>query len=99
MTNIYFFQLVGVLLTGLGMIGLSASYYLYGQPLSRKEQVRLGKNSSFRRMPIRIDTVASVAFFLGGMGILTWSKFSLCTFLAYWLPNLPNAIRFILSCR
>jgi hypothetical protein len=100
MSNIYFFQLIGVLLTGLGMIALTASSYLYGKPLSRDERFRMGeKRTNVRWLPINLETMLSAALFLGGMGILAWSKFSLCAFLAYWLPDLPDAIMFLLSCR
>ena len=100
MTNIYFIQLIGVLVTGLGMIALTVSYYLYGIPLSRDEEIRMNKTGKrFRRMPFNLETIISSIFFLGGMGILTWSKFSLCAFLNYWLPTMPDAIMFLLSCR
>ena len=99
MANIYFIQLIGVLVTGLGIIALTASYYLYGKPLSRDEEIRLDKTGKgFRRIPINLETVVSSAFFLGGMGILTWSKFTPCAFLRYWLPTLPDAVKFLLSC-
>lgn len=97
MFGIYFIQLIGVVLTGLGMMALMASSYLFGRPVSWNERRRMGANT--RRLPINFETLVSVAFFLGGMGILTWSKFNICPFLAYWLPDLPDAIRFILSCR
>ena len=100
MTNIYFIQLIGVLVTGLGMIALTATYYLYGNPLSRDEEIRMNKTGKgLRRMPFNLETIISSIFFLGGMGILTWSKFSLCAFLNYWLPTMPDAIMFLLSCR
>ena len=103
MTKFYFIQLVGVVLTVLGMIALtatSATSYLYGKPLSRDERLRMGeKRTNIRRMPINLETIITVVFFLGGMGILSWSKFSLCIFLTYWLPNLPDALIFLLSCR
>jgi len=100
MPNIYLVQLVGVLLTGTGIVALTASSYLYGKPLSRDERRRIGENrSNVRRLPINLETILSAAVFLGGMGILTWSKFNLCTFLGYWLPDLSDAILFLLSCR
>ena len=100
MPNLYLIQLVGVLLTGLGMIALAASSYLYGKPISRDERLRMGeKRTNVRRLPINLETIVSAAFFLGGMGILAWSKFDLCRFLTHWLPNLPDALMFILSCK
>jgi hypothetical protein len=99
MPNFYFIQLIGVLLTGLGMVALAASSYLYGKPLSGDERIRTGeRRTNVRRLPINLETVVSAAFFLGGMGILSWSKFDLCNFLAYWLPDLPDTIRFLFSC-
>ena len=80
MPNIYLVQLVGVLLTGTGMAALTVSSYLYGKPLSRDERRRIGENrSNFRRLPINLEAIISAAFFLGGMGILAWSKFN-CSF-------------------
>ena len=100
MVNIYFIQLIGVLVTGLGMIALTVSYYLYGTPLSRDDEIRLKKvGKGFRRMPFNLETILSAVFFLGGMWILSWSKFNLCAFLNYWLPTMPDAIMFLLSCR
>jgi len=100
MSNIYFIQLIGVLLTGLGMVALTVSSYLYGMPLSQEEKRRTGeKRSNVSHLPINLETIVSSVFFLGGMGILAWSKFNLCGFLGYWLPNIPDAILFWLSCR
>jgi hypothetical protein len=99
MANLYFIQLIGVLVTGLGMVALTASYYLYGKPLSRNEEFRMNRTGKgFRRMPLNLETIVSALFFLGGMGILTWSKFNPCAFLNYWLPAMPDAIMFLLSC-
>ena len=100
MSNIYAIQLLGVLLTATGVIALTATSYVYGTPLSREERSRTGeRRSNFRRVPINLEAVLSAACLLGGMGLLTWSKFNLCAFLAYWLPNLSDALMFILSCR
>jgi hypothetical protein len=98
MSNIYLIQLVGMLLTIIGMAALTAVSYVYGKPLSRDERRRLGRDSNTRRLPINLETILAAAFFLGGAGILTWSKFNLCGFLRYWVPNLPDAIMFLLSC-
>jgi len=103
MTNVYLIQLIGVLLTAAGMIALAVSAYLFGTPLSREEKRRAGgdweRKGDVYRMPINLETLASAAFLLGGLAILTWTKFNLCAFLAYWLPSLPEAIRLLLSCR
>jgi len=100
MANIYFIQLAGILMTGLGAIVLTTSYYLYGQPLSRDERIRMGKKrGAFRRIPINLEIIVSTVLFLGGMGVLKWSKFNACTFLSYWLPELPDVLRLLLSCR
>jgi hypothetical protein len=102
MTNVYFIQLIGVLLTAAGIVALTATTHLYGTPLSAEERRNLGRKLEHRnwyRLPIRLETLASTAVFLGGMGILAWSKFNLCGFLAYWLPSLPEALRIFMSCR
>jgi len=100
MTNPYFVQLIGILLTGAGVVALTAAVRIFGRPLTRDERLRAGdKPSDTYRLPINLETVASGAVFLAGVGILTWSKFNLCAFLAHWLPDLPEAIRLLLSCR
>jgi len=99
MLNIYLIQLAGVITTILGIVALTASSYLYGKPLSREDKQRMGKTgSNVYRLPINLETVLSAALFLGGAGLLTWSKFSLCGFLKYWVPSMPDAIMFLLSC-
>ena len=98
MQNIYVIQLIGVLAAATGMVALTAVSYVYGSPLSRDERHRLGRDSNTRRLPINLETILAGAIFVGGMGILTWSKFNLCGFLSYWIPNIPDAIMFLLSC-
>jgi len=101
--NNYFVQLIGILLTVAGMIALTVSARLFGTPLSNEEKRRAGdkrnRGGDVYRLPINLEVIVSTAFFLGGIGILTWSKFNLCVFLAYWLPGLPEALRLLLSCR
>lgn len=99
MTNTYFIQLVGILLTLAGIVALTASARLFGTPLTRDEQERHAMQGDSYRLPINWTTLASGAFFLGGIGILTWSKFSMCSFLLYWIPNLPDAFKLFMSCR
>lgn len=100
MINPYFIQLIGILLTGAGMVALAAAARIFGKPLTREERLRSGnKPSGTYSLPINLETVASAAMFVTGIGILTWSKFKLCTFLIYWIPKLPPEIRFWLSCR
>ena len=100
MANPYLIQLIGVLLVGAGMVALTAASYAFGKPLTHEERLEIGKgDKNIYRLPINLETIASAAVFLGGMGILWWSKFNFCAFLAYWLPNLPEAIRLLLSCR
>jgi len=103
MTNPYFIQFIGVLLTAAGMIALAVSAYLFGTPLSCEEKRRAGRDwerkGDVYRLPINLETLASAVFLLGGFALLTWTKFNLCAFLAYWLPSLPEAIRLLLSCR
>jgi hypothetical protein len=101
--NIYLIQLVGVLLAAAGIIAMMASAHLFGTPLSPAEKRRASDEWNRRRdvyrLPINHETIASAIFFLGGIGILAWSKFELCAFLAYWLLPLPDAARLLLSCR
>ena len=103
MANIYLIQLVGVMLALAGIIALTASAHLFGTPLSPAEKRRASDEWNRRRdtyrLPINLESIASAIFFLGGIGILSWSKFELCAFLAYWLPPLPDAVRLLLSCR
>jgi hypothetical protein len=99
MTNPYFIQLIGVLLTFAGIVALTAASRIFGSPLTREERRELGKDGDWYRLPINLETIASGALFLAGIGILKWSNFSLCAFLAYWLPDLPEAMRLLLSCR
>jgi len=98
MANIYIIQLIGVLLVAAGLAALTASAYVLGRPPTRDERSKTDRNSS-RHLPIDLPTVASTAFVLSGMGILAWSKFDICAYLAYWLPSLSESIRFWLSCR
>jgi hypothetical protein len=102
MSNIYFIQLIGVLLTAAGMIALMGSAYLYGTPLTRAEKRERGddrgRGGYVYRLPFNLETLISTAFLLGGVGILTWAKFNLCAFLAHWLPDLPEALRIFMSC-
>jgi len=100
MTNPYFIQLIGIIITVAGMIALTATAHLFGKPLTRDERLRMGeRQSNVSRLPINLETVVSAVVFLAGIGILTWTKFSLCAFLIYWLPDLPVAIKFWLACR
>lgn len=100
MSKIDFIQLIGVLLAAAGVVALTAAEHIFGRPLTRDERDRVGaKKSHMTWLPINLETVASAAVFLGGIGILTWSKFDLCVFLAHWLPDLPEALRLLMSCR
>lgn len=98
MTNIYFIQLVGLVLLAAGILALTAAAHVFGTPLTREESREIGKEGNWYRLPINLETIASSLVFLAGMGILSSSKFSLCAFLAYWLPEFPVAIKFWLSC-
>jgi hypothetical protein len=101
--NIYLIQLVGVMLAAAGIIAMTASAHLFGTPLSPAEKRRASDEWNRRRdtyrFPINLESIASAIFFLGGIGILLWSKFELCAFLSYWLPPLPEGVRLLLSCR
>jgi|ERR1043166_3570777 4-amino-4-deoxy-L-arabinose transferase-like glycosyltransferase len=103
MESLYLIQLVGVVLVTAGLIALTAAAHVFGAPLSPEEKRRASDEWNRRRdayrLPINLEAVASTIFFLGGIGILIWSKFSLCAFLAYWLPPLPALAKLLLSCR
>jgi hypothetical protein len=100
MGNIYVIQLTGILLTAAGLAALTASAYVYGRSLTRDEKLRMGnERKNIRRLPLNLETIASTAFVLIGIGILNWSKFNLCAYLAYWLPGLSSSIKFWLSCQ
>jgi hypothetical protein len=98
MANPYFIQLIGLLLTLAGMIALTASAKCFGTPLTRGEQRSSGQRGNSYSLPINWSAPASGAFFLGGMGMLTWSEFDMCPFLGYWMTNLPEALKLFLSC-
>jgi hypothetical protein len=103
--NTFLIQLIGLVLAVAGMIALTASAHLFGTPLSSAERRRASDEWNRRRdayayrLPINLESIVSAIFFLGGIGILVWSKFELCTFLAYWIPSLPEVARILLSCR
>jgi hypothetical protein len=103
MANLYLIQLVGVMLATAGIISFAASAHLFGTPLSPAERWRASDEWNRRRdiyrLPLSVETIASMLFLLGGIGILAWSDFSLCAFLAYWLPSLPDAVTLLFSCK
>lgn len=103
MADMFLVQLVGVALAVAGFIALTASARVFGTPVTPAEKRRASdewnRRRDVRRLPINLDTIASSIFFLGGIGILVWSKFNLCIFLSYWLPSLPPAVHILLSCK
>jgi hypothetical protein len=103
MPNVLLIQLVGVVLTVAGLIALMASAHMFGIPLSPAEKRRASdewnRKRDAYRLPINLETILSAIFFLGGIGILVWSKFEFCVFLAFWLPPLPEAVKLLLACR
>src|SRR5574339_319275 len=100
MRILYVIQLVGVLITAAGIAALIAFAYVYGKSLTRDEESRTRKpRQNPRRLPINLETAASMAFVLLGLGILNWSNFDICAYLAYWLPSLSTSLKFWLSCR
>ena len=103
MVNIYLTQLVGVMLAGAGMLALMASAHLFGTPLTpadrKKASDEWNRRANGFSLPISLSTILSTVVFLGGIGILTWSKFNACVFLGYWLPTLPEAIKLLLTCK
>lgn len=103
MADIFIIQLIGVVLALTGFIALTASAGLFGYPLSPADRRRASDEWNRRRdttrLPINLETIVSTAFLLGGIGILIWSRFELCSFLGYWFPPLPELARSVLSCR
>ena len=103
MPNLLLIQLIGVVLTMAGLISLMASAHVFGIPLSPAEKRRASdewnRKRDAYRLPINLETVVSAIFFLSGIGILIWSKFEFCTFLAYWFPPLPDAVKVLLACK
>ena len=102
MPNDRLIQLVGVVLTVTGLIALTASAHVFGTPISPAEKRRASdewnRQRDAYRLPVNLDTIVSAIFLLGGISILAWSKFELCTFLVYWFPPMPDAIKLLLSC-
>jgi hypothetical protein len=101
--GLYLVQLIGVVLAVAGFIALTASAHLFGRPMSPAERQRASDEWNRRktvfRLPLNLETIVSSLFFLAGIGILMWADFDLCTFLAYWLPPLPQVARSVLSCQ
>ena len=101
----FLIQLVGVALAVAGFIALTAAAHVFGTPLSPAERRRASDEWNRRRdarayrLPLNLETFTSTIFFLGGIGILVWSKFELCSFLEYWVPSLPEIAKLVLSCR
>ena len=103
MANIYLTQLVGVLLAIAGILALMASAHLFGTPLTpadrKKASDEWNRRTNAYSLPISFSAILSAVIFLGGIGILTWSKFNVCVFLGYWLPTLPEALNLLLACK
>jgi hypothetical protein len=103
MANVYLTQMVGLVLAIAGFMALTASAHLFGTPLSPAERQRASdewnRKRGVYRLPLNLDSIVSAVFFLAGIGILVWSRFDLCSFLAYWFPPLPEAAKLLLSCR
>src|SRR5690349_22732948 len=99
--SIYFIQLIGVVMTLAGFIALTASAHLFGRPMSPAEKQRASDEWNRRtrvfRLPLTLETIVSSIIFLGGIGVLLWTDFELCAFLAFWLPSLPEVARLVLS--
>ena len=100
MKNNFTIQLVGLIISALGMLALIALTTIHGKPLSDDERRRLGKDNRSRfRLPINFETIIAALILLAGIGILTWSKFDLCVFITYWMPNLPDVAAVTLGCK
>ncbi len=102
MANIYLTQLIGVILVIAGAIALMASTHLFGPRLSpaekRMSSDEWNRRKDRRRLPVNFEAVLSFLLLAGGIAILIRSEFSPCTFLAYWLPSLPETVKLFLSC-
>lgn len=99
MSNPYFIQLIGIFLALAGLVALAAVSNQFGVRLDYDEKRRLGKSGNVKRLPINLESIASAAMLLGGLGILAWSNFELCSFLNYWLPSLSSVYKVLLACR
>jgi hypothetical protein len=105
MDGVFLVQMVGLILAIAGFIALTASAHLFGTPISPADRRRASdewnrrRDRSTYRLPINLESIVSAIFFLGGIGILIWSKFEHCGFLGYWFPSLPDAAKLLLSCR
>lgn len=90
-------------MTFAGLIALMAATHLFGTPLTRAERRRASDEWNRRRdlyrLPFTLEVIVALIVFLGGMGILWWSRFNGCAFLEYWVPSLPESVRLVLSCR
>ena len=99
MKNPFIIQAVGLAIASIGVLALIAVTTLYGRPLSNEERLRLGREDRGTfKLPINIETIVAAILLLCGVGILAWSKFDLCTFTAYWLPDLPRFLTGTLQC-
>jgi hypothetical protein len=103
MANVFILQMVGLVLAIAGFIALTASAHLFGTPMSQAERRRASDEWNRRRdlyrLPVNLESIVSAIFFLGGIGILIWSNFEYCAFLAHWFPPLPEMAKQLLSCR
>lgn len=102
MEEIFIIQFVGAVLAITGFIALTASAGLFGYPLSPADKRRASdewnRKPNTYRLPIGLETIVSLIFLFAGIGILVWSRFELCGFLAYWFPPLPEVLKSVLSC-
>lgn len=103
MLDIYFVQLLGLVLAAAGLIALAASAHIFGPPMTPAQRRRASdewnRKKNAYQLPVPLEAIASASVFVGGLGILLWTRFNLCDFLAYWLPPLPEVLRLFLACR
>ena len=103
MVDIFLVQLLGVVLAAAGLIALMTAAHMFGTPVSpavkRRASDEWNRRKGVYRLPITLEVIVSTLVFLGGIGLLVWSRFNLCAFLAHWLPPLPETARLLLSCR
>lgn len=93
--NVFLIQLLGVILTGAGLLGWSIYAAVYGMPLTNSEQRRTHGHHSGSQvfsLPINMETLALGLLIAAGVGILTLTHFSACAFIGYWWADAPASI-------
>jgi hypothetical protein len=99
MNNPFIVQSIGLLVSAIGVLALISFTTIFGRPLSDEEKLRVGeKKRDLYRLPVNIETIISTIILVAGIGILKWANFDPCSFIAYWLPDLPRTVMVALHC-